>query len=629
MSRRTRVKDEWQEARTFGARMVAGGAIALLLFAVLVTRLVYLTVVEHDRYLVLSEGNRVRIEPIVPNRGLIYDRNGVLLAENTPNYQLEVVPEQVTDLDGALARIATLIELRPADLERFAEARRTQRRFVAIPLRLRLSEKEVAAFSVQRHLFPGFEIVARLTRNYPYGALTAHSVGYVAAINEAELKSLDAARYAGTQAIGKLGIERAYEEALHGVPGTRETEANAQGRALRELKVTAPTPGQDLQLNLDIRLQQAADAALGPFKGSVVAIDPRDGAVLAFVSKPAYDPNLFVDGIDHKTFGELNGDPTRPLYNRALNGVYPPGSTIKPLVALTGIEHGYGARRAICHGEFYLKGQKRPYRDYHGIAHGSVDLRRAIGESCDTYFYELGRDLGIDRLHDSLERFGLGRNTGIDLVGERSGLMPSREWKQRVKREPWYLGESVIAAIGQGYMLTTPLQLAQAAALISRRGIGFSPSMVKLTRDPTTGLSTPRRGEPWPTIQERPANWDRIVEGMTDVVSGERGTARASGHGAKYGFAGKTGTAQVFTVAIGQRYKEADVSMELRDHGLFIAFAPVEDPRIAIAVVVENGGGGARAAAPVARKVFDAWLDPDGAAAPLEAAPIVETPEAD
>lgn len=605
---RVRVKDEWQEERTFAWRMIVGGVIASALFVVLITRLVVLTVAEHDKYLVLSEGNRVRVVPIAPNRGLIFDRNGVLLAENTPNYQLELVPEQIADLPDTLNRLSHLVELRPADLERFEEARKGQRRFRPIPLRLRLSEQEVARFSVHRHEFPGVEIQARLTRDYPFGALTGHAVGYVAAINEAELKTLDAARYAATQAIGKLGIERAYESVLHGIPGNREVETNAQGRALRELAVTAPTPGRDVYLNLDLKLQRAADEALGAFKGAIVAIDPRDGAVLAFVSKPEYDPNLFVDGIDSATFSSLNTDPRRPLYNRALNGVYPPGSTIKPLVAISAIERGYGARRAFCRGEFFLPKVKRPYRDYKGTAHGDVTLRRAIGESCDTYFYELGRDLGIDRLHDDLLRFGLGRMTGIDLDTERSGLVPSTAWKKRVRREPWYLGDSVIAAIGQGYMLATPLQLAHAAGLVANRGSGFSPSMVRMVRDPASGSSTPRKGEAWPRIALRPSGWDQVIEGMTDVVHGEHGTARGSGYGASYRFAGKTGTAQVYSLGINEEYDEEDVPERLRDHGLFIAFAPVEHPEIAIAVVVENGGGGSRAAAPVARKVLDAYF---------------------
>jgi penicillin-binding protein 2 len=611
MAGRVRVKDEWQESRTFGARMLVGGMMAVLLFLVLVARLLHLTVFEHERYLVLSDGNRVRVEPLAPNRGLVFDRNGVLLAENTPNYQLEVIPEQVPDLDDTVARLSALVELRPSDLERFREARRSQRRFQPIPLRLRLSEQEVARFSVHRHEFPGVDIQARLTRDYPYGPLFAHAVGYVAAINEREAKGLDAARYAGTQSIGKLGVELSYEDALHGQPGTRQIETNAQGRELRELEVVAPVPGRDVHLNLDLELQRAADAALGERRGAVVALDPRDGAVLAFVSKPAYDPNLFVDGIDSTTFDALNTDPRRPLYNRALNGIYPPGSTIKPLVAVSAIERGYGTRHVYCRGEWYLQGVKRPFRDYRNTAHGDVDLRRAIGESCDSYFYELGRDLGIDRLHADLMRFGLGRLTGIDLHGERSGLVPSREWKRRVKRAPWYLGESVIAAIGQGYMLATPLQLAQAAAVVAERGGGFAPSMVRMTRDPTTGREAPHRGAPWPAIALRASAWEQVIGGMTDVVHGARGTARASGAGSSYRFAGKTGTAQVYSLGANERYEESDVAEELRDHGLFIAFAPLDEPRIAVAVVVENGGGGARAAAPVARQVLDAWLAPD------------------
>lgn len=612
MARRVRVKDEWQESRTFGMRLLVGGLIAGGLTLILLGRLFDLQLLDHETYMVLSEGNRVRIEPLAPNRGLIFDRNGVLLAENVPNYQLEVIPEQVPDLAGTLTRLAGIVELRPADLARFEQARRTQRRFQPIPLRVRLSEREVAAFSLERHRFPGVDVRARLTRAYPWGELTAHVVGYVGAINETELERLDEARYAATLVMGKLGVERTYESELHGEPGFNRLETNAQGRPLRLLAHQPPVPGQDLYLNLDIALQRAAEQALGDQKGAVVAMDPRNGEVLAFVSKPSYDPNLFVDGIDAATYKALNSDPRKPLYNRALNGVYPPGSTVKPMVVMAGVHYGLGmqGRSVNCRGEWFLPGQRRPYRDWRREGHGHTRMSKAISESCDVYFYELGRDLGIDRMAEYLSLFGFGRRTGIDLVGEVQGLMPTREWKKRARKEPWYLGESVITAIGQGYMLATPVQLAQAAALVAARGQGFQPKVLRAHRAPVTGVITSLPDRPIPPIDARNTAWDVVIEAMTDVVHGPTGTARASGAGAPYLFAGKTGTAQVFSLGINEKYEEDKIPEHLRDHGIFISFAPVEAPRIALGIVVENGGGGSRAAAPVARRLYDQWLTP-------------------
>lgn len=610
---RTRMKDEWRESRLFLARLAIAGAVMAVLFCVLIGRLAYLQIVRHEHYATLSESNRVRLEPITPNRGLIFDRNGVILAENVPNWQLEIVPEQVANLDDTMARLAEIVEVRPADRDRFYKQLRTQRRFQPVPLRFRLSEEEVARFAINRHRFPGVDIETRLTRRYPFGPLTAHVVGYVAAINEEELARLDPAEYAGTLVIGKTGVERSHEAELHGHPGTRQVETNAQGRPLRVIATTPPVPGADLYLSIDIRLQRVLDTALGDYKGAAVAIDPRNGEVIALASHPSYDPNPFVDGIDAETYAALRQDPRLPLYNRYLNGQYPPGSTIKPFLAWAAINAGLApeSRQALCTGRYFLEGNPRPYRDWLRTGHGATDLHRAIAESCDVYFYEVGRELGIDRMHAALAQFGFGRATGIDLPGEFAGLLPSREWKRRVRRDKWYLGETIITSIGQGYLLATPLQLAQATALLAMRGRGFRPSLLHAVRDPVSGRLVPHEPEPLAPVEARhPRAWQRVIDAMVAVVHGPAGTARTSGAGAAYHMAGKTGTAQVFSLGKDETYDEDSVAEELRDHGLFIAFAPAEDPRLALAVIIENGGGGSRVAAPVARQIFDAWLMP-------------------
>lgn len=620
MFERTRIKDEWRESRLFANRVVIGGLLALLLLAALLLRLFQLQILGHEHFVTLSEGNRVRLEPVPPTRGLIYDRNGVLLAENLPNYQLEIIPEQVADLDALLAELGRIVDIRPADRERFDRLLRTQRRFQPIPLRYNLSDREVARLALDRYRFPGVDIRARLTRHYPFGVDTAHVVGYVGAINERELAELDPARYAGTTHIGKTGVELAYEALLHGTPGYRQVEVNAQGRPIRELDVEAPAPGQDVHLNLDIRLQQVAARALGDFKGAVVALDPRNGQVLAMVSRPSFDPNAFVEGISQQDYAALNGDPRQPLFNRVLNGHYPPGSTIKPLLALGALEQDvdYVRHETVCTGQFILEGHPRPFRCWKREGHGVVDMREAIAESCDVFFYELAVAMGIDRIHDFLARFGLGKPTGIDLLGEFAGLLPSREWKRRARGEVWYPGETVITGIGQGFMLTTPLQLAQATALLAGRGKTRHPQLLRAHGQP--GETPTRPTAPayeFPPLRE-PRHWGQVIAAMHDVVQGKQGTARASGLGAAYRFAGKTGTAQVFSLDQDEEYELEELQVQLRDHGLFIAFAPLERPRIAVAVVVENGGGGSAVAAPVARRVLDAWL--------LELAPEEDTP---
>lgn len=611
MSEFGHIKDPARETRLFSRRVLFAALIALLALGGLVSRMVYLQVIEHRHFTTLSEGNRVRIEPVAPTRGLIYDRNGVLLAENRPTYQLEITPEQVDDMQGTLQRLSELIDVRPADLERFNRLLKTERRFQPIPLRTDLSAEEVARFSVNRYAFPGVDIKARLSRYYPYGKDTAHVVGYVGSISESELQAVDAARYAGTNVFGKTGIERTYESILHGEPGYQQLETNAQGRTVRVLDRKPPVPGKDLYLNLDIRMQQAAEAALGDYKGAVVAVEPQSGAVVALVSKPSFDANLFVNGIDQKTYDELRKDKRQPLFNRFLNGHYPPGSTIKPFLGLAGLADNVAFARhsTFCSGEFFLEGNPRPYRCWKRYGHGLIDLHNAIEQSCDVYFYQLALELGIDRIHDFLDHFGFGKKTGIDLTGEFSGLLPSREWKRRTRGQPWYPGETVITGIGQGFMLATPLQLGQATALIAAHGRGGRLTLLKGTEDRITRAYAPAQDRPYPVIDAgREQYWNQIVSAMVDVVNGPHGTARAVGYQTKYTMAGKSGTAQVFSLARGEEYDESQVPEELRDHGLFIAFAPAQDPKLAVAVVVENGGGGSHVAAPVAKQVLDAYL---------------------
>lgn len=613
MRRRAHIKDEWREFRLFQNRAVLGGIGVLLLIALLLLRLHWLQVERFGHYATLSEDNRVRIQTLAPNRGLIYDRNGILLAENVPNYQLELIPEQITDMEDTLARLGSVLGLRDEDIARFDRLRRTKRRFEPVPLRYNLNDEEVAAFAVHRQEFPGVDIQARLTRRYPLGPIMAHVVGYIGGVTERELQSRDPARYSGTSQIGKTGIERSYEDQLHGYPGVQQVETNAQSRILRVLDVEPPVPGRDLILNLDARLQKAAYDALGNFKGSVIAIDPRNGEVLAMVSKPGFNPNLFVEGISTRTYSELNTNPDRPLFNRSVAGTYPPGSTVKPMLGLAGLNYGVVAttHRVFCRGHFILPGNPRPYRDWKREGHGYTDMEKAIAESCDVYFYEMAVELGIDRIHEFLDLFGLGKQTGIDLIGEESGLLPSREWKRRARNQPWYPGETVNIGIGQGFMLTTPLQLAHSTARLANRGAAFQPRLAASLHDPLTHDIETFPPVELPALQLRGQwPWQYVVNAMREVVHGVRGTARTSGLGTPYLVAGKTGTAQVFTLGQEQKYKAEELARELHDHGLFVAFAPVDDPVIAIAVVVENGGGGGTVAAPVARQVLDAWLLP-------------------
>ena len=604
------LKDHLRETRLFVGRAAVVGVLVVLLTAGLVVRLGYLQVTLHDHYRTLSSENRVKLVPLPPTRGLIYDRSGVLLADNYPTYSLEITPDQVGDLARTLEDLRHVVTITDDDLQRFHRARRQQQRFNSIPIRLKLSDEEVARFAVVRHRFPGVDIQARLLRRYPEGDKAVHVLGYVGRINQQEQEQIDAAAYAGSTHIGKLGIERNYEVELHGEVGLQQVEVNALGRVIRVLETQAPVPGQNLRLHLDMGLQEAAIEALGEETGSAVAIDPKTGGVLALVSKPGYDPNPFVEGISGGLYRQLRDDPEKPLYNRALRGLYPPGSTIKPFMALAGLEMGAvtAGQNKFCPGFYQLPGQSHRYRDWKKGGHGVVDLNKAIVESCDVYFYDLAHDLGIDRLHKFLSGFSFGRKTGIDLTEELGGLLPSREWKERARRQPWYPGETLIAGIGQGYMLTTPLQLAAAAATLANGGRFVAPRVAAAVEAPDGSVSVPAPQPPPVQMPVRAkANWQDVMQGMLDVVEGQRGTARRIRTDA-YRIAGKTGTAQVFTVGQGEEYDEDKIDRKLRDHALFIAFAPVEDPRIAVAVLIEHGGHGGAVAAPIARRIMDVYL---------------------
>jgi penicillin-binding protein 2 len=605
------LKDPNRESRIFQSRMLAGISFIIILTIVILVRLVYLQVLEHRHFTTLSHDNRLKVVPIPPTRGLIYSRDGQILAENRPSFTLEMVPERVADERAALIGIADLLNLDAEEIQRIREARKRARGFDAVVIKTGMTESEVARFSVNRHRFRGFTIAARLARYYPLGERMAHVLGYVGRISESELKTLDTTAYRGTTHVGKVGVEKAREDILHGSVGYQQVEVNAQGRVLRVVNRKPPVPGHDLYLTLDVGLQDLAMKSLADHNGAIVALDPNTGEILAFVSKPAFDPNLFVNGISKKAYSALRDSTARPLFNRALQAQYPPGSTIKPMVALAGLE--FGLRRpgdaTWCPGWFSLDGNAHKYRDWLKRGHGHVDLSRSIAESCDVYYYALARDLGIARIHQKLSEFGLGQFTGIDLPGETSGLLPSAQWKRRARSLPWYPGETLITGIGQGFMLTSPLQLAYATATIANRGRRLVPHVVGQIEDPMA-LVASEIGihEREPIKLSNPLHWENVIDGMLEVVHGLRGTARGSSIGASYRYAGKTGTAQLFGIAQDEVADNEQTPQHLRDHALFIAFAPQENPQIALAIVVENGGSGSVAAAPIARKILDRYL---------------------
>lgn len=614
MPRPLTLKNIDQESRIFNRRVIVAVMAIVILFTLLAFRMADLQLVQHEHFTTRSKENRVKIVPLPPPRGMIFSRDGKLLAENIPTYRLEVIPEQVDDIDRMILLVNSMIGLNSDEITRFKEQVKRKRKFEKVPLKYDLKEDQIARISVNRHRLPGVNIVTDLIRHYPYGIDFAHIVGYVGRINQEDERIIDKSNYVDTLHIGKTGIEKAYEPTLHGKVGYQQVEINAQGRILKVLKRESPTPGKDIYLTIDTRLQKVAAEALGERRGAVVAIEPATGAILAQVSYPSFDPNWFVNGISSARYQKLNDSELRPLFNRAIQGQYPPGSTLKPFMSMAA--RYYDVRtpheHTWCPGWFSLENGQHRYRCWNKGGHGGVDIPRSIIESCDVYYYELAYDLGIDRMHEYLGRYGFGRVTGVDTFGEATGLLPSRDWKIKAKDVGWYPGETLITGIGQGYMLATPVQLASATATLAMRGQHVTPRIVGQIADPVTQLATDRLSDlPKPVVQATEEDWDLIIQAMRDVVLGQRGTARKVGYGAFYEFAGKTGTSQVYGMKQGnedERVVPEDVPEHLRDHALFIAFAPVHNPSIAIAVVVEHGGSGGRIAAPVARQILDHYM---------------------
>ena len=599
-----------REVHYFRLRVLVAMAFVLFCFTLLGARFAWLQVVKHEAYLAQAEQNRIAVLPVAPNRGLIKDRHGRIIARNYSAYTLEITPSKVASLEQTIDQLAQVVEVQPRDRRRFKKLMEDTKRFDSVPIRTRLSDEEVARFTAQRYRFPGVELRARLFRDYPLGQVGSHMLGYIGRISQRDLERIeklgDPAAYAGTDHMGKLGIEQSYESELHGTTGYEEVEITAGGRAVRTLKRTPSLPGNNLTLSVDIDLQKVVEQAFGDRRGALIAIEPKTGDVLAFVSMPTFDPNLFVDGIDPKNWDELNNDPDKPLLNRALRGTYPIGSTYKPFLALAALESGKRRTDTVIHdGGTFLFGN-RVFRDSNKVPLGAVDMHRSIVKSSDVYYYQLANDLGVDAIHDFMKPWGFGQITGIDVEGEQTGILPSTAWKERRFKQKWYPGETISIGIGQGYNAFTLLQLAHATASLANDGVVMKPHLVKEVEDLHTGekrLTVPKESYRIPVKQE---HMKFVRDAMVDVnVSG---TGRVAFQGAPYKVGGKTGTAQVVGIKQGEKYNEARVAERHRDHSLFIAFAPAEDPKIAIAVLVENGGFGARAAAPIARAAIDYYL---------------------
>lgn len=619
-------KDHLREARLFRNRILVMAGFMLLLASTVVYRYYDLQIVNYEEYATQSERNRVHVQPVAPTRGLIFDSNGLLLADNKPSFTLYVISSSQIELDATLDLLKSIIEITPSDLEKFYKAKKQRRHSLdPVPLRYRLTEDEIARLAVNQHLLDGVEVNAELVRNYPYSDLFAHVIGYTGRISEREVTSFSpeqVQRYSGTHSIGKNGIERSYEEVLLGQVGSQNVETNARGRVMRVLDRIDPKQGSDLHLYLDARLQETATAVMRGRRGAVVAIDVKTGGVLAAVSYPGFDPNLFVTGISVPNYRALNEDIDTPLFNRFLQAQYPPGSTVKPVVGLAGLYNGYtDVNRAIADRGFYtLPGSSRIYRDWilakTGGGHGMVNLKTALAESCNTYFWDLGVRMGIDHISEFGAHFGLGMLTGIDIPSERKGVWPSREWKRAAKGQAWYPGDTVNMSVGQGFVLVTPMQLAVMTATIANRGTRYRPQFVKQIGD-----------QPLPPVIEsqletKPEYWNAIFEGMSEVMHGARGTARRAAERSEYRMAGKSGTAQAVGIAQNAKYNSGLLKERHRDHALFVAFAPVENPQIAVAVMLENAEGGSSQAAPVARAMMDAhllgyYLKPDEFVPPL------------
>jgi len=604
------VRNSRLELHQFRVRLAIAGGFVVLMFCLLAARFVYLQVAMHQHYDTLAEANRIAIAPIVPNRGIIVDRNGVVLAHNYSAYTLEITPGKVADLKALIDELARIVEISPRDRRRFAKLLEESRRFESLPIRTRLSDEEIARFAANRYRFPGVDVKARLFRQYPQGEHFSHVVGHIGRINQRELDQLEAAEtlanYRGTDYIGKTGLEQSYERFLHGTTGVEQVEVDSSGRAVRTLSRTPPLSGSNLVLTLDAKLQEMVYRAFGDRRGALVAIEPATGGVLAFVSKPGFDPNLFVDGIDPQSWGELNNSPDRPMVNRALAGTYPPGSTFKPFMALAALTYGKRTpQQAISDPGYFMFGSHQ-FRDDKVGGHGMVDMYKSIVVSCDTYYYVLANDLGIDAISGFMAQLGFGSRTGVDIPGESAGILPSREWKMRRFKQKWYAGETISIGIGQGYNAYTPLQLATAIATIANDGIMFRPHIVNYIEEVQSRDRTRIEPRPLRTLDVKPEHIAIVKAALVGV--NREGTGARAFSGAQYVSAGKTGTAQVIALKQGERYVESRVQERFRDHALFIAYAPADRPKIAVAVIVENSGFGARAAAPIARQVLDYYL---------------------
>jgi penicillin-binding protein 2 len=624
------LKDPEREAYRFHRRLTIAGVLMLAAFGGLLGRFVYLQVIQQRHYQTLAESNRVAIVPIAPNRGVITDRNGVVLAQSYPAYTLEIVPSRVANLDATIDQLAKIVEVQPRDRKRFRRLLEESKRLDSVPLRTRLTDEEVARFAVNQYRFPGVDIKARLFRQYPFGELASQLIGYVSRINDRDLERIDewneTANYKGSDYIGKVGVEQSYERELHGGTGVEEVEVDSGGRAVRTLSRTPPISGNNLRLALDIKLQKIAEEAFGSRRGALVAIEPATGEILAFVSRPGFDPNLFVDGIDPSAWEQLNDSPDKPLLNRPSRGAYPPGSTIKPYLALAALTSGKrtATQTIFDPGYYQIAGSGRRFRDDKPGGHGYVDMTKSIVASCDTYYYMLAGETDIDDNYTFMTQFGFGQKTGIDLEGELPGVLPSRAWKRerfagsnyREEHRKWYLGDSISAGIGQGYTAFTPLQQAQAMATLANDGVAMRPRVVKSIEDIRTGALRELAAEPTHTVNVSPQDLAVIKKAMASVP--REGTSAAAFVGAKYVSAGKTGTAQLYALK-GEKYAAGRVDERLRDHAWYVAYAPADKPMIALAVLVENGGFGAQAAAPIARIVLDYYLlgqKPGSGAAP-------------
>ncbi len=621
-------KNPQEELERFRSRLAVAGSFVLFCFALLFIRFVWLQIIQHDYYQTRAEDNRISLVPIVPNRGLILDRNGEVLARNYSAYTLEITPSKTIDLDQVIDGLAGIIDIQVKDRKRFRKLLEESRNFESLPIRTRLTDEEVAKFIAHRYRFPGVDIKARLFRQYPGGAFASHLLGYIGRVTDHDLEKIEdkeqEANYRGTEHFGKTGLEQHYEFDLHGNTGFEQVEVDAGGRAVRTLARTAPVAGNNLTLTIDAELQRIAEQAFGDRKGALVAIEPATGGILALVAMPNYDPNLFVDGIDTQNWKELNESPDKPMVNRALNGTYPPGSTFKPFMALGALTIGKRRPEQLISDPGFYNFGGHTFRDDKKGGHGMVDMYKSIVQSCDTYYYMLANDMGIDNISGFMAQLGLGQRTGIDIDGESEGVLPSQEWKRKRFKKPeqqkWYAGETISIGIGQGYNAYTPIQLAQATAIVANNGVLFRPHLVNFITDTKTGKRTPIEPQPARNLGLKPEHIEVIRNAMVGV--NKEGTGARAFAGAEYVSAGKTGTAQVYSLK-GSDYRAGGVKKELRDHALFIAFAPADNPKIALAVLVENGGFGAQAAAPIVRQVLDYYLlgkRPKAPAQPDEAA---------